>query len=86
MGLARGVVLMALLGVAVSALVIAWGDAPAVLRVLADFPPLLVVPVLLLTVWNYALRWLKFQWYLKVLGVTGVPLSTTTLVFLSGSP
>ena len=84
MGLARGVVLMALLGVAVFALVIAWGDAPAVLRALGEFPPLLVVPVLLLTVWNYALRWLKFQWYLKLLGVNGVPVSTTTLVFLSG--
>src|ERR671932_1366140 len=84
MGLARGVVLMALLGVAVFALVIAWGDAPAVLRALSEFPPLLVVPVLLLTVWNYALRWLKWQWYLKVLGINGVPLSTTTLVFLSG--
>ena len=84
MGLARGVVLMAVLGAAVFALVIAWGDAPAVLRALSDFPPLLVVPVLLLTVWNYALRWLKWQWYLSVLGVTGLPRRTTTLVFLSG--
>jgi uncharacterized protein (TIRG00374 family) len=35
-------------------------------------------------VWNYALRWLKWQWYLSVLGVTGIPRTTTTLVFLSG--
>jgi uncharacterized protein (TIRG00374 family) len=84
MGLARGVVLMALLGVAVFALVVAWGDAPAVLRALADFPPLLVVPVLLLTVWNYALRWLKWQWYLSILGLSRLPKTTTTLVFLSG--
>jgi uncharacterized protein (TIRG00374 family) len=84
MGLARGVVLMALVGVAVFALVVAWGDAPAVLQVLSHFPKALVVPVLLLTVWNYALRWLKWQWYLSVLGVTGVPKMTTTLVFLSG--
>jgi uncharacterized protein (TIRG00374 family) len=75
---------MALLGIAVFALVIAWGDAPSVLRALSDFPKALIVPVVLLTVWNYALRWLKWQWYLSVLGVSGVPKMTTTLVFLSG--
>jgi glycosyltransferase 2 family protein len=84
MGLARGVVLIAVLGIGVFALVIAWGDAPAVLRALSDFPKLLIVPILLLTIWNYGLRWLKWQWYLSVLGVSGLPKSTTTLVFLSG--
>jgi uncharacterized protein (TIRG00374 family) len=82
--LARGLLLVALLGIAVFGLVIAWGDAPAVLRALADFPPLLVAPVLLLTIWNYALRFLKWQYYLGVLGITGVPSRTSLLVFLSG--
>ena len=65
-------------------MVIAWGDAPAVLGALARFPPLLVVPVVLLTVWNYVLRWLRWNYYLRVLGVNGVDRASSALVFLSG--
>jgi glycosyltransferase 2 family protein len=84
MSAARTIGLVGLLGIAVFALVIAWGDAPAVLRALSEFPPLLVVPVLLLTIWNYGLRFLKWQFYLRVLGVGGVPPRLSLLVFLSG--
>ena len=76
--------LAALLGIAVFALVVAWGDAPAVLRAIKGFPPVLIAPVLLLTIWNYGLRWLKWQYYLKVLGVHGLRRRTSLLVFLSG--
>lgn len=51
---------------------------------LGTFPPPLVVPVLALTVWNYGLRWLKWQYYLRVLGVGGLGRTTSLLVFLSG--
>src|SRR5207302_2656903 len=64
--------------------VVAWGDAPAVLGALGRFPPLLVVPVVLLTVWNYVLRWLRWNYYLRVLGVSGVDRASSALVFLSG--
>ena len=70
--MARGMIAVGLLAIAVFALVVAWGDAPAVLAALANFPPLLIVPVVLLTVWNYALRWLRWNYYLRVLGVSGV--------------
>ena len=80
----RGVILAALLGVAAAALVVAWGDAPAVLRALAGFPPLYVVPVLLLTLWNYALRFVRWHVYLGILGVHGISLTDSALVFLSG--
>ncbi|HEX8967548.1 MAG TPA: lysylphosphatidylglycerol synthase transmembrane domain-containing protein [Chloroflexota bacterium] len=82
--LARGIVVTALLAVAVSALVVAWGDAPAVLGALARFPPFLVAPVVLLTTWNYLLRWLRWNYYLRVLGVSGVGRGASALVFLSG--
>jgi len=82
--LKRGVILAALLGVAAAALVVAWGDAPAVLRALAGFPPLYVVPVLLLTLWNYALRFVRWHMYLGILGVHGISLTDSALVFLSG--
>jgi uncharacterized protein (TIRG00374 family) len=75
---------VAILAIAVSALVVAWGDAPAVLATLGRFPPLLIVPVVLLTVWNYFLRWLRWNYYLRVLGVGGVSRTASALVFLSG--
>ena len=82
--LTRGIVVVGLVAVAVLALVVAWGDAPAVLGALGRFPPLLVVPVVLLTVWNYVLRWLRWNYSLRVLGVTGVSRGDSLLVFLSG--
>jgi uncharacterized protein (TIRG00374 family) len=82
--LTRGIVLLAALAIAVAALVVAWGDAPAVLSALARFPPLLIVPVVLLTVWNYTLRWLRWNYYLRVLKVSGVSKLESALVFFSG--
>ena len=51
--LTRGIVLLAAMAIAVGALAVAWGDAPAVLSALGRFPPLLILPVVPLTVWNY---------------------------------
>src|SRR5258708_7679298 len=82
--LTRGAVLFAAVAIAVAALVVAWGDAPAVLSALSRFPPLLIVPVVLLTIWNYALRWLRWNYYLHVLGVHGVSKVESALVFFSG--
>jgi glycosyltransferase 2 family protein len=82
--LTRGIIAVALLGIAVAALVVAWGDAPAVVGAVRRFPPGLVVPVVLLTTWNYLLRWLRWNYYLRVLGVTGVDRGASALVFLSG--
>ncbi len=73
-----------LLGVGVTAGVAAWGDVGAVGRELRRFPLLLVAPVLGLTVWNYGLRFLKWQYYLRVLGVSGISRADSALVFLSG--
>src|SRR5260370_42261457 len=81
---ARGIVLLAALAIAVAALVVAWGDAPAVLSALSRFPPFLIVPVVLLTLWNYTLRYLRWNYYLRVLGVHGVTKIESALVFFSG--
>jgi uncharacterized membrane protein YbhN (UPF0104 family) len=80
----RGFVAALLLALAVGALIVAWGDAPAVLGALARFPPLLLIPVVLLTVWNYSLRYLRWNYFLRVLGVSGIGLLDSGLVFLSG--
>jgi hypothetical protein len=83
----------------VAALVVAWGDAPAVFRAPGRFPPVLILPVVVLTIaqckarrasaacaaaWNYALRYLRWNYYLRVLGVVGVSRPASGLVFLSG--
>lgn len=80
----RGVVVSAILAIAVAALMVLWGDAPAVLNALRQFPPVLVIPVILLTTWNYVLRYLRWNYYLHVLGVRGVGYLESALVFLSG--
>ena len=80
----RGIFVVGLLAIAVLALVVAWGDAPAVFGALGRFPPWLIVPVVLLTVWNYTLRWLRWNYYLRVLGVHSVSGLSSALVFLSG--
>jgi glycosyltransferase 2 family protein len=80
----RGVVISAILAIAVAALVVLWGDAPAVLNAVKAFPPVLVIPVILLTTWNYALRYLRWNYYLRVLGVRGLSNVDSALVFLSG--
>jgi uncharacterized protein (TIRG00374 family) len=80
----RGVVVSAILAIAVAALMVLWGDAPAVLNALKQFPPVLVIPVILLTTWNYLLRYLRWNYYLHVLGVRGVGYVESGLVFLSG--
>ncbi len=79
----RGLVVAILLAVAVSALVIAWGDARAVGQALQGFPLPLVVPVLLLTLWNYGLRFVRWQVYLRILGVGTITWRDSLLVFLS---
>src|SRR5947207_9728487 len=80
----RGIVLLAALAVAVAALVVAWGDAPAVLGALGRFPPWLIVPVMSLTVWNYTLRWLRWNYYLRVLNISSLSKTSSALVFFSG--
>src|ERR1043166_1385387 len=80
----QGVIIAALLAIGAGALVVAWGDAPAVLAALSRFPPLLIAPVVLLTLWNYLLRYLRWNYYLRVLGVTGIDNWSSALVFLSG--
>jgi uncharacterized protein (TIRG00374 family) len=80
----RGIVVAGLLAVGASAVILAWGDAPAVFAALASFPPWLIGPVLGLTVWNYTLRFVRWTFYLRWLGVHGIALPDNGLVFLSG--
>ncbi|MDP9365114.1 MAG: flippase-like domain-containing protein [Chloroflexota bacterium] len=77
--LLAGVVLAVL---AVSGLLL-FGDVRRLGTALREFQWWFLVPAMVLTLWNYALRYLKWQLYLARIGVRGVPLGTSVLVFLS---
>lgn len=61
-----------------------FGDTRQLATALRDFRWWLVAPILALTLWNYALRFVKWQLYLHALDVTDLPKTTSGLVFLSG--
>jgi uncharacterized protein (TIRG00374 family) len=82
--LVGGIWLAALLGIAIAVGLMIWGDGPAVIDALQDFPLPLFGLVVLCTLWNYALRWVKWQIYLGTLGLRALSLVDSGLVFLSG--
>lgn len=59
------------------------GDAPKVLDALRRFPVAYLPAVLLLTLWNYALRFAKWQLYLARLRI-GIPFLDSLGIFLCG--
>ncbi len=58
-------------------------DLEALKEALAGFPPLLLIPIALLSLGNYILRYVKWHWYLKLLGHR-IQRFPNFLVFLSG--
>jgi uncharacterized protein (TIRG00374 family) len=59
------------------------GDAPKVLGALRDFPPALLPAILLLTLWNYGLRFGKWHLYLHRLRI-GSGFGDSLGIFLCG--
>ncbi len=81
---ARAFALSAIFGVVVLTVLVFYGDAPQLLATAQDYPLPLLVPVLLLTTANYALRWVKWRYYLHLVGAPQVRPTDSVLVFLSG--
>lgn len=75
------------LGFVLAVLVVAgltiYADASALARSLVEFPWKLLLPVLALTMLNYGLRFIKWQYYLILLGIHVSP-GTSFAIFLSG--
>jgi uncharacterized protein (TIRG00374 family) len=61
-----------------------YGDFRDVLRSLSDFNWALLPVVLALTSANYVLRWLKWEYYLRIIGVRGLAKRDSFLIFFSG--
>lgn len=73
-----------LIAVAVVSGLAFFGDARQLGAVLRDFEWWLALPVLALTLANYALRFAKWELYLRRLRVPDIGLGTSALVFLAG--
>jgi len=81
----RGKLLLSLaFGVAVVLALGVYADFPKLARTLGRFEWLLLPPILSLTLVNYGLRFLKWQFYLRVLGAPRMPARQSFLIFFSG--
>lgn len=81
----RGKLLLSLaFGMAVVLGLGVFADLPKLADTLARFDWRLLPVILGLTLANYGLRFLKWQYYLRVLGVHGLPTRRSFLIFFSG--
>ncbi len=82
--LRRNLMVGLLLGMVVSFGLALYGEGPRVLGALARFDWRLLPLVLLLTLANYCLRWVKWQFYLRLLRIGPAAPAESALVFFSG--
>ncbi|HLZ08036.1 MAG TPA: lysylphosphatidylglycerol synthase domain-containing protein, partial [Chloroflexota bacterium] len=59
-------------------------DSPQLLQVLAEFDWRLLPLILGLTLVNYLLRFVKWNYYLRVVGIRDVPIRQSALIFTAG--
>ena len=78
------VALGAVLGIVVVAALTLFGDVRQLASALRDFAWWLTAPILVLTLANYALRFVKWELYLRRLAVPALPRVTNALIFLTG--
>ncbi|MEO8287644.1 MAG: lysylphosphatidylglycerol synthase transmembrane domain-containing protein [Chloroflexota bacterium] len=85
LGNLRGKLILGLvLGLVVVAGLAIYADFSKMLEVLSHFNWWLLPIVLLFTVFNYVLRFYKWDVYLRLIGATGVPKKDSALIFVSG--
>lgn len=73
-----------ILAVAVYVGLFAYGNFSDVARELGDFRWIFLPAILGLTLFNYAVRWLKWEYYLRVANIRGVPWKENLNIFLAG--
>ncbi len=78
------VILGALLGLAVLIGLLLYGDVRDMGARLRAFPLWYIPPVLALTLFNYFLRWVKWHYYLRVIGAGEVALLDSAALWVSG--
>ena len=83
MGIGGKLFLVGVLSCLVFAALVGYGDFQEVGNLLAEFPVKYLLAALALALVNYAARFLRWVYYLKILGID-VPFAVSLLVFLSG--
>jgi glycosyltransferase 2 family protein len=80
------IILSFLFGLAVVAAMAILGDFNQMVKVLTDFQWFLIVPILLLTLINYVVRFIKWHYYLKIVGngAEKITPKDSAIVFMSG--
>ncbi len=73
-----------LLGIAVVSAVILFSDRDSLVEAATSFDLRLVPLILMLTMGNYLLRFVKWQYYLRRVGVVDLELGASALIFVSG--
>jgi glycosyltransferase 2 family protein len=73
-----------LLGIAVISAVIMFADREALVHAASTFDLRLIPLILMLTIGNYLLRFVKWQYYLRRVGVVDLERGTSALIFVSG--
>lgn len=82
--LIRGLLAGAVLALAVFTVLAVVGDVREFRDSVSGFRWALLVPIVLLTIWNYWWRFLKWEMYLEALDVPHIPRRTGIPIFLSG--
>lgn len=85
LGNLRGRLILGLIfGLVVVAGLLVYSDFTNLVKVLSDFNWWLLPLILLFTLFNYALRFFKWDVYLRLIGATGVSKKNSLMIFLSG--
>jgi uncharacterized protein (TIRG00374 family) len=82
--LVRGLIAGGVLALAVLTVLTVIGDVRELRDSIRKFDWYLLVPIVLLTIWNYWWRFLKWEIYLEALDVPHIPRKTGIPIFLSG--
>ncbi len=83
-GFSKKLLVGVLLGVVVLVGMGLYADGRKLAASLSAFTWWILMPVLGLTLLNYALRFIKWHWYLRTLGATSASVTDSGLVFLGG--
>jgi len=82
--LTRRMLISVVLGVVVIFVLSVSADFPRLLKVLAGFNWDAVPLILGLTLMNYLLRFVKWHYYLRVVGIANVPIRLSAVIFVAG--
>lgn len=82
--LRNNLILGGLIGLTALIVLLLYTDLQALGDHVRAFPPLLILPVLLLTLYNYLLRFLKWHYYLHIIGIKSLSVIDSAALFVSG--